>query len=73
MWNIEFEPAISYNQARLSMEALRHQPTHKTLGTKFVLSTPTRCVEGKDGAEFKGNINQRLAQLETHAMRRTIP
>ena len=36
------EMAIYCNQARLPMEGVGHQPSHKTLDPQFVM--PTRCA-----------------------------
>jgi hypothetical protein len=52
MENIEPETAISYNQARLPMEGLGHQPSHNSLDPQFVLTI--RCTGVKDGVEFEG-------------------
>jgi hypothetical protein len=56
MEDMELEPAISCNQARLPMEGLGHQPRNKTLNPQFVL--PIRCVGVKDAAEFEEGANQ---------------
>jgi hypothetical protein len=37
MGHMEPEVVIAYNQARLSLEFLEHQPRYKTLDTQFVL------------------------------------
>ena len=59
--------AISCNQARLPMEELGHQPSHKTFDLQFVV--PTKYERVKDGEEFEAMARQWLAQYETHAMR----
>jgi hypothetical protein len=42
MRDIKTQLTISYNQARLPMERLGHQPSQKNVDLLFVL--PTRCV-----------------------------
>jgi hypothetical protein len=39
MGDMELETTISYNQKRLPIERLRHQPSHKNLDPQLVLST----------------------------------
>jgi hypothetical protein len=53
------------------MEGLGHQLSHKNLDPQIVLFT--MCTGVKDGEEFEGKANQLLAQLETYAMRGSIP
>jgi hypothetical protein len=53
---MESELAIFCIKARLPLEGLGQQTSHKTLETQFPL--PTRCAELKDGAEFEDRSNQ---------------
>jgi hypothetical protein len=46
---------VIYNKARLSMEGLVHQSSHKTLDLQFV--PPARCTGVEDGTEFEGWAN----------------
>jgi hypothetical protein len=48
--DIEPEPVIFCNQARVPVEGLEHQPSHKTFDLKFDL--PTRCVKVKAAQDF---------------------
>ena len=50
MGNTEPEPAFSCNWARLLVEGLWHQLSHKTCDLQFVFST---SAQGKDGAEVR--------------------
>ena len=54
--DMEPEEAISFSQAGTPVEQQRHQPTHKTFITKFILST--RNAGMKDGVETEGMTNQ---------------
>ena len=61
MGDMEPELAISCNLARIPMDGLEHlRPT---------IVLPTKCGGLKNGAEFEGRANQRLAQLENHAIK----
>jgi hypothetical protein len=53
---MEPESAISSNDARLPMEGLGHQPSHKTLDPQFIL--PTRYVGIKGSAQFERRVNE---------------
>jgi hypothetical protein len=48
---MEPESSISCNQARLPMEGMGYQPSHKTIGPQFVLLLRYTGVE--DGAKFE--------------------
>ena len=54
--DMELDVATSYSWARTPVEQQRHQPTHKTFNTKFILST--RNAGRKDGVETEGMDKQ---------------
>jgi hypothetical protein len=56
MGDMEPEPTISCNQARLLVEGLEHKSSHKTFNPHFVL--PVRCAKVKYGSGFEGRANQ---------------
>ena len=56
MREIELEMASFCNQARLLMEGLGQQPSHKTFDLQFVL--PTRCAGVKLEQKWKEMANQ---------------
>jgi hypothetical protein len=64
--DMEPEKATSCSQKGTPVELQRYQPTHKTLNTKFILSTSN--AGSGEGEETEGMVNHQLAQLETHAM-----
>jgi hypothetical protein len=56
MEDTEYELATSCNQAKVPMERLQYQPSHKTLHPQLVM--PTRCTGVKDGAEVERMTNK---------------
>lgn len=64
MGNREPEQVIVYNQARLSVEALERQPSHKTFNLQFVL--PARGAGVKEAQtlwEWPGNDSSSLRSM----------
>ena len=57
--DMEPELVISYNQARLPVEVLRHQPSHKPYHLQFVLTT--RCAAVKIHRNY--GLDQELIDL----------
>jgi hypothetical protein len=55
MGDMEPELTISYNQARLPVEGLGHQPSHKSFNLHF-FSAYNMCW-GKGGSEIVGVAN----------------
>jgi hypothetical protein len=68
---IKIEQVIFCNKARRPMGDWNTNP-----GTKpsiYTLSPAYKMSKGKDGAETGEMASQRLVQLDTHAMRRSLP
>ena len=66
MEDMEPEQSIFCNQARLLVEGLGHQPSHKNLLLMICLAS--KMCWGKGDTEIVGVASQCLIQLETHAM-----